>query len=101
MALGLLLNAAWFAQQAVLEARRHRVPLPATASGPPSRADRLTPREHEVLELLAEGATNRSIARSLFISEKTAALHVGNILAKLNLPNRGAAAAQARRKNDA
>jgi DNA-binding NarL/FixJ family response regulator len=49
-----------------------------------------------VLELLAQGATNRAIARTLFISEKTAALHVSSILAKFGVANRGQAAAIAR-----
>jgi DNA-binding NarL/FixJ family response regulator len=73
-----------------------RVPLPhqATGTGPLAR---LTPREREVLELLATGATNRGIAEALFITEKTASVHVSNLLAKLDVPNRGGAAALARR----
>ena len=47
--------------------------------------------------MLTHGATNRAIAQTLFISEKTAALHVSNILAKLGVQNRGEAAALARR----
>jgi len=50
-----------------------------------------------VLELLATGATNRGIAEALFITEKTASVHVSNLLAKLDVPNRGGAAALARR----
>jgi DNA-binding CsgD family transcriptional regulator/tetratricopeptide (TPR) repeat protein len=75
---------------------RKRVPLPQEAreTGP---LDRLTPREREVLDLLADGATNRVIAETLFITEKTASVHVSNLLAKLGVPNRGAAAAVARR----
>ncbi|MET9798171.1 helix-turn-helix transcriptional regulator [Nocardiopsis alba] len=57
----------------------------------------LTPREVEVLRLLAEGATNARIAEALFISPKTASVHVSNILAKLDVPNRATAGAQARR----
>jgi DNA-binding CsgD family transcriptional regulator len=74
---------------------RTRVPLPESASseGPLSR---LTPREREVLEQLAAGATNRAIAGALVISEKTASVHVSNVLAKLGVENRGAAAALAR-----
>jgi DNA-binding NarL/FixJ family response regulator len=56
----------------------------------------LTPREREVLDVLATGATNRAMAERLFISEKTVSVHVTNILAKLGVPNRGAAAALAR-----
>ena len=45
--------------------------------------DALTPREHEVLELVATGRSNREIAASLFISAKTVSVHVSNLLAKL------------------
>lgn len=55
----------------------------------------LTPREHEVLTLLARGMTNREIARELVISAKTAEIHVGNILGKLDLKSRAQAAALA------
>jgi DNA-binding CsgD family transcriptional regulator/tetratricopeptide (TPR) repeat protein len=77
-------------------ATRNRVPLPKEAAdqGP---LNRLTPREREVLHLLAEGATNRDIAQTLFITEKTASVHVSNLLAKLRVPNRGSAGALARR----
>ena len=57
----------------------------------------LTAREMDVLPLLAEGCTNREIAQKLFISEKTASVHVSHILAKLDAPNRVRAAAIARR----
>ncbi|MFE6304758.1 ATP-binding protein [Nocardiopsis sp. NPDC057823] len=56
----------------------------------------LTPREAEVLRLLAAGGTNAQIAAELFISPKTASVHVSNILAKLGAPNRAAAGARAR-----
>ena len=51
----------------------------------------LTPREREVLALVAAGRSNRMIADELFISVKTASVHVSNILAKLGveLPDRG------------
>ncbi len=77
-------------------ATRFRVPLPGslTTEGPLSR---LTPREREVLDRLATGATNKSIAEDLVISEKTVSVHVSNVLAKLGVENRGAAAAVARR----
>jgi DNA-binding CsgD family transcriptional regulator len=57
----------------------------------------LTPRELDVLPLLAVGQTNREIAAELFISRKTASVHVSRILAKLSVPNRAAAAAAAHR----
>ena len=57
----------------------------------------LTPRELEVLRLVADGCTNRQIAEHLFISTKTASVHVSNILTKLQVTNRGEAAAAARR----
>lgn len=57
----------------------------------------LTAREAEVLKLLVAGQSNREIAAALFITVKTASVHVSNILAKLDVPSRGAAAAAARR----
>jgi DNA-binding NarL/FixJ family response regulator len=48
--------------------------------------DRLTPREREVLELMAEGRTNRAIAGELFLSERAVERHVTSIFGKLNLP---------------
>ena len=56
----------------------------------------LTDRERDVLALLVDGRTNRQIAAQLFISEKTASVHVSNILAKLGVRSRGEAAAMAR-----
>ena len=57
----------------------------------------LTARELEVLELVAAGRSNREIAAELFISAKTASVHVSNILAKLGVGSRGEAAATAHR----
>ncbi len=56
----------------------------------------LTPRENQVLDLLADGRTNRAIAQTLFISEKTVSVHVSNILGKLGVSNRTEAAATLR-----
>ena len=56
---------------------------------------RVTPREREVLALVAEGLTNRQIAARLVVSEHTVHRHVTNILRKLDLPSRAAAAAYA------
>ncbi|GAA1957029.1 LuxR C-terminal-related transcriptional regulator [Microbacterium deminutum] len=70
-------------------ARLERIASPQT----PSPAGGLTPREVEVLALVARGLPNRGIAHELFLSERTVARHVSNILAKLSLPNRAAATA--------
>jgi DNA-binding CsgD family transcriptional regulator len=63
----------------------------------PRSAGLLTRRETEILALLAEGRTNAEIAATLFISPRTAEDHVSNILAKLGVDNRTAAAAYALR----
>ena len=55
----------------------------------------LTGRELEVLRLVAAGRSNREIAAELFISPKTASVHVSNILGKLGAATRGEAAARA------
>jgi DNA-binding CsgD family transcriptional regulator len=55
----------------------------------------LTGREREVAALLADGLTNGQLAERLFISPKTAAVHVSNILAKLGLSSRAEIAAWA------
>jgi len=62
--------------------------------GPAALAD-LTPREVDVLALVAEGCSNREIAERLFISEKTASVHVSHILAKLGVRTRVQATALA------
>jgi ATP/maltotriose-dependent transcriptional regulator MalT len=63
--------------------------------GPPEARDEhaLTPRERDVLRLVAAGKSNRQIAAELVVSEHTVARHVQNILAKLRVPSRTAAAA--------
>jgi DNA-binding CsgD family transcriptional regulator/tetratricopeptide (TPR) repeat protein len=55
----------------------------------------LTPRERQVLDLVARGASNRQISEELFISEKTTSVHVSNILRKLGVVSRGEAASLA------
>jgi DNA-binding NarL/FixJ family response regulator len=57
-------------------------------AAPTDGPDSLTPREREVAVLLAEGLSNGEIARRLFISTKTASVHVSNILAKLDMTSR-------------
>jgi DNA-binding NarL/FixJ family response regulator len=59
----------------------------------------LTRRELEVAALLAEGLSNADVARRLFISPKTAAVHVSNILMKLGMSSRSEVAAWAVRNN--
>ncbi|MCB5182919.1 helix-turn-helix transcriptional regulator [Streptomyces antimicrobicus] len=88
-----------------LLARRARLPLASTGSEPveaevdsdPVEALGLTSRERDVLRLVAAGCSNRQIAEKLFISPKTASVHVSNILAKLGVSARGEAAALAHR----
>ena len=84
--------------QAAIEAlaRRGRLDLGAGLLAERTLAG-LTPRELEVLRLLVEGRSNRQIAETLFISGKTASVHVTNILAKLGVHSRLEAAATARR----
>lgn len=66
--------------------------LAASLRAPRSAGDSLTSREREVLTLIAEGATNRQIARRLGVTERTARTHVSNILGKLGLTSRTQAA---------
>jgi DNA-binding NarL/FixJ family response regulator len=60
-------------------------------------ASALSPRERDVLYLLATGRSDKEIADSLFITRRTASKHVSAILAKLGVPSRAAAAAFAAR----
>ncbi len=62
------------------------------------RATRLTPREREILRLIAAGNTNKAIAAGLSISERTVKFHVGEILARLAVGNRAQAVDVARRR---
>jgi DNA-binding CsgD family transcriptional regulator/tetratricopeptide (TPR) repeat protein len=72
-------------------ARRGRLELPGVRV--PQVGSVFTPRETEVLGLMAQGRTNRQIGAELFISEKTASVHVSNILAKLGAGGRTEAVA--------
>ena len=76
-------------QAAALLRRLGDGPAPAATPGA------LTPREREVAMLVAEGCSNGEIARRLFISTKTASVHVSNILAKLDMTSRAEVAAWA------
>jgi ATP/maltotriose-dependent transcriptional regulator MalT len=91
-------------EQAEWLARRARLTLagdPAAPAADPSERARhqygLTARELEVLRLLATGRSNRDIAADLFISAKTASVHVSNIMAKLGVASRVEAAGVAYR----
>lgn len=68
-------------------------PRPAEAP-----VDQLTPREMEVLRLIAKGKSNKEIADTLIVSEKTIKTHVSNILSKLHLADRTQVAIYALRK---
>jgi DNA-binding CsgD family transcriptional regulator/tetratricopeptide (TPR) repeat protein len=84
--------------QAALEALARRGRLDLGVGLPAERTlAGLTPRELEVLRLLVEGRSNRQIAEQLFISGKTASVHVTNLLAKLGVHSRLEAAALAHR----
>jgi DNA-binding NarL/FixJ family response regulator len=86
-------------------ARRARIELerePSTSEALPGQSPEfgplgLTPREVEVLRLIAAGATNPQIAKSLYISSKTASHHVSRILSKLGVTSRVEAAGIAHR----
>lgn len=65
----------------------------ARAGDAGGRSYGLTPRELQVLRLVASGKTNRAIAAELFLSEKTVDRHVSNIFDKLDVTSRAAATA--------
>ncbi|WP_369249358.1 AAA family ATPase [Streptomyces sp. R41] len=81
------------ARLALIHTPEPSVPAPVD----PALALGLTSRERDVLRLVAVGRSNRQIAEELFISPKTASVHVSNILAKLDVSGRGEAAALAHR----
>lgn len=96
------LGAAPLSREITTLADRARIPLTqgygeAVPPPTPAAALGLTFREREVLRLVAAGRSNRQIAETLFISPKTASVHVSHILAKLNASGRGEAAAIAHR----
>ncbi|MQA75176.1 MAG: AAA family ATPase [Solirubrobacterales bacterium] len=98
------LGARWLADEARGLAARGRLSLAAAeerepdVAGEPPEPFGLTPRERQVLGLLASGATNREIAGQLYMAEKTASVHVSRILSKLDVRSRTEAAAVAHRQ---
>jgi ATP/maltotriose-dependent transcriptional regulator MalT len=95
------LGAGWLAGEIRALATRARLRLEDEAAVAPEREAEdpfgLTPRERQVLVLIANGATNREIGQQLFMAEKTASVHVSRILAKLDVRTRTEAAAVAHR----
>ena len=103
------LGAGWLADELQGLIARARLDISATAEGEGAATDPapqtddeappfgLTPRELQVLALIAEGATNRQIGAALYMAEKTASVHVSRILSKLGVRSRTQAAAMAHR----
>ncbi|MFG2297359.1 AAA family ATPase [Streptomyces sp. NPDC048603] len=98
------LGARLLREDLALLGQRARIPLtvpeapaPAAPDTDPAEALGLTSRERDVLRLVAAGLSNRQIAEKLFISPKTASVHVSNILAKLGVSGRVEAAALSHR----
>ena len=100
------IGAAWLASEIEGFALRARLRLDPDEPSPPSTLAAvddgedpfgLTPRERQVLGLLAAGRTNREIGASLYMAEKTASVHVSRILSKLDVRSRTEAAAVAHR----
>jgi DNA-binding CsgD family transcriptional regulator/tetratricopeptide (TPR) repeat protein len=96
------LGAGWLLDEVSGLAARGRLrlgeaPEESAAPPPPEEPFGLTPRERQVLALVAEGRTNREIGDELYMAEKTASVHVSRILAKLGVRSRGQAAAVAHR----
>jgi DNA-binding CsgD family transcriptional regulator len=106
------LGSRWLTGELTVLASRARLVLAAGANGAPddgaaaspAAADAedpfgLTPRERQVLSLIAQGATNRQIGKALYMAEKTASVHVSRILSKLGVKSRTQAAAVAHRQH--
>jgi ATP/maltotriose-dependent transcriptional regulator MalT len=111
LALARRLGARWLIDELTALARRGRLRLEPAGSPPagvpaatnadaapdPAAQLGLTPRERDVLALVAQGRTNRQIGEELYMAEKTASVHVSRILAKLDVRSRTEAAAVAHR----
>ncbi|GLW61807.1 DNA-binding response regulator [Actinomadura rubrobrunea] len=82
------------ASKAVVEALRRAAGGASAEPGPDRRALGLSPREVEVMELIARGHANREIAHALMVSENTVKNHVNRIFAKMGVRTRGAAIAR-------
>ena len=99
------LGAGWLRDEVTALCERARLELSGNGTAPEARPVQepagdpfgLTPRERQVLALIAEGATNRQIGAALFMAEKTASVHVSRILSKLGVRSRTQAAAVAHR----
>jgi DNA-binding CsgD family transcriptional regulator/tetratricopeptide (TPR) repeat protein len=99
------IGAGWLRDEVEGLAARSRLQLPLADEESEQRGDEqtsedpfgLTPRERQVLELIARGATNREIGSELFMAEKTASVHVSRILSKLDVRSRTEAAGVAHR----
>jgi DNA-binding NarL/FixJ family response regulator len=97
--------AAWAAGRALPldEAVAEALTVDPTSEGAPQRPapvvpHGLTPRELEVLRLVAAGRSDREVAEALFVSPRTVGAHVSHLLTKLGVDNRAAAAALASRE---
>ena len=82
----------------VLESLTGSQAAPTEARGAADATAGLTRREMEVLRLVAEGLSNQSIGKRLFVSDHTVHRHLANILGKLGVSTRAAAVAQAARR---
>jgi DNA-binding NarL/FixJ family response regulator len=70
---------------------RHPARPGRRALSPPPPPGRLTRREAEILRLIAEGRSNREVARELWVTDQTVKFHLGNVYRKLGVANRGEA----------
>jgi predicted ATPase/DNA-binding CsgD family transcriptional regulator len=84
-------NDVWDEIQSAALDQRKSAPAGSPVSEVSSTAPRMTPREHEILDLLVAGMPDREISEALFISVRTVEGHVARVLAKLGAPNRTAA----------